>query len=261
MFTVPTILTMLTRHDSVDRYDHASLRYVIYAGAPMYRADQVHALRKLGKVLVQYFGMGEVTGNITVLPPALHSENDAEMPVGSCGFPRTGMDVAILDDGGQPVDAGITGEICVRGPGVFAGYHDNPEATAKATRMAGSIPATSATWTRRASSTSPAGRLTCTYPAAPTSIRARSRKRCCCIPRSPRPAWLACRTRDGAKAASRCWCRTRHAHRRRALLAHLDGPAGKIQMAARFIVWPELPKSGYGKVTKRDVKQRLERTP
>ncbi len=100
MFTVPTILTMLTRHESVDRYDHFVLRYVIYAGAPMYRADQVHALRKLGKVLVQYFGMGEVTGNITVLPPALHSENDADMPVGSCGFPRTGMDVAILDEAG-----------------------------------------------------------------------------------------------------------------------------------------------------------------
>ncbi len=40
MFTVPTILTMLTRHDAVDRYDHSSLRYVIYAGSPMYRADQ-----------------------------------------------------------------------------------------------------------------------------------------------------------------------------------------------------------------------------
>ena len=70
MFTVPTILTMLTRHEAVDRTIIPSLRYVIYAGSPMYRADQVHALRKLGKVLVQYFGMGEVTGNITVLPPA-----------------------------------------------------------------------------------------------------------------------------------------------------------------------------------------------
>ena len=49
MFTVPTILTMLTRHDAVDHYDHSSLRYVIYAGAPMYRSDQVHALRKLGR--------------------------------------------------------------------------------------------------------------------------------------------------------------------------------------------------------------------
>ena len=48
MFTVPTILTMLTRHEAVDRYDHASLRYVIYAGAPMYRADQKHALESWG---------------------------------------------------------------------------------------------------------------------------------------------------------------------------------------------------------------------
>ena len=88
MFTVPTILTMLTRDASVDRHDHASLRYVIYAGAPMYRADQVHALRKLGPVLVQYFGLGEVTGNITVLPPHWHSENDADLPVGTCGYAR-----------------------------------------------------------------------------------------------------------------------------------------------------------------------------
>src|SRR6185437_11474054 len=124
MFTVPTILTMLTRHTSVDRHDHSSLRHVIYAGAPMYRADQVQALEKLGPVLVQYFGMGEVTGNITVLPPSCHSLHDAEMPVGSCGFPRTGMDVTILDDAGSHLPSGVTGEICVRGPGVFAGYHE-----------------------------------------------------------------------------------------------------------------------------------------
>ncbi len=70
LFTVPTILKMLVEHPAVDAYDHSSLRYVIYAGAPMYRDDQKLALAKLGKVLVQYFGLGEVTGNITVLPPA-----------------------------------------------------------------------------------------------------------------------------------------------------------------------------------------------
>ncbi len=93
MFIVPTILTMMSRHEAVDQYDHSSLRYVIYAGAPMYRADQIQALEKLGPVLVQYSGMGEVTGNITVLPPSCHSLNDAEMPVGRLqAFPRTGMD-------------------------------------------------------------------------------------------------------------------------------------------------------------------------
>jgi fatty-acyl-CoA synthase len=35
LFTVPTIVKLLTEHPSVDRHDHSSLRYVIYAGAPM----------------------------------------------------------------------------------------------------------------------------------------------------------------------------------------------------------------------------------
>ena len=77
MFTVPTIVKMLVEHPAVDAWDHSSLRYVIYAGAPMYREDQKRALEKLGPVLVQYFGLGEVTGNITVLPPALHEAADA----------------------------------------------------------------------------------------------------------------------------------------------------------------------------------------
>jgi fatty-acyl-CoA synthase len=76
MFTVPTILKMMVEHPAVDRSDHSSLRYVIYAGAPMYREDQKAALKKLGNVLVQYFGLGEVTGNVTVLPPALHDPED-----------------------------------------------------------------------------------------------------------------------------------------------------------------------------------------
>ena len=47
MFTVPTILKMMVEHPAVDKYDHSSLRFVIYAGAPMYREDQKAALHKL----------------------------------------------------------------------------------------------------------------------------------------------------------------------------------------------------------------------
>ena len=106
IFTVPTILKMMVEHPAVDRYDHSSLRYVIYAGAPMYREDQKAALKKLGKVLVQYFGLGEVTGNITVLPPALHDPEDGpHARIGTCGFARTGMQVSIQGDDGRELEA------------------------------------------------------------------------------------------------------------------------------------------------------------
>lgn len=96
LFTVPTILKMMVEHPAVDKYDHSSLRHVIYAGAPMYREDQKTALNKLGKVIVQYFGLGEVTGNITVLPAALHDPEDGlHAKIGTCGFERTGMQVSI----------------------------------------------------------------------------------------------------------------------------------------------------------------------
>ncbi|MFG6562052.1 AMP-binding protein, partial [Sulfitobacter sp. 1A15299] len=133
-FTVPTIVKMLVEHPSVHELDHSSLRYMIYAGAPMYRADQIRAIEVLGPVLVQYFGLGEVTGNITVLPPTQHSADDAVMRVGTCGFARTGMQVQVQDAEGKEVAAGETGEVAVIGPAVFAGYHSNPEANAKAFR-------------------------------------------------------------------------------------------------------------------------------
>ncbi|MCK1591093.1 AMP-binding protein [Bradyrhizobium sp. 169] len=177
MFTVPTILNMLVEHRSREVHDHSSLRYVIYAGAPMYREDQKRALGRLGKVLVQYFGLGEVTGNITVLPPDLHDAEDRPgARIGTCGFARTGMQISIQDDEGRELPAGATGEICVCGPAVFAGYYNNPEANAKAFRNGWFRTAISAAWMVKAFSILPAAPRTCTSPAVRTPIRARSRR-------------------------------------------------------------------------------------
>jgi fatty-acyl-CoA synthase len=133
IFTVPTILKRLAEDPAAARFDHSSLKHVIYAGAPMSRADQQRALDVLGAVIVQYYGLGEVTGNVTVLRPGEHLEGDGAL-LGTCGTARTAMEVAVLDEHCQPAAPGVQGEICTRGPAVFAGYWNNPQANAQAFR-------------------------------------------------------------------------------------------------------------------------------
>ena len=60
-----------------------------------------------GQVLVQYFGLGEVTGNITVLPAApARGGGRPGRRLGTCGFERTGMEIQIQDERGRGGPAG-----------------------------------------------------------------------------------------------------------------------------------------------------------
>ena len=258
MFTVPTILTRMVRHPAVGRFDHGSLRYVIYAGAPMYRADQVEALEKLGKVIVQYYGLGEVTGNITVLPREAHSLDDDEMPVGSCGYARTGMEIAIKDAEGHRLAAGEQGEICVRGPAVFAGYHNNPDANAKAlkdgwfhTGDLGRLDDKGFLFiTGRASDMYISGgsnvypreaeEVLLTHPAVAEVA----------VLGVPDPEWgetgIAVVVPEQGQNASA-----------EELLAFLQGKLARYKQPRRVFFWDELPKSGYGKVPKHLIRDEL----
>jgi fatty-acyl-CoA synthase len=261
LFTVPTILKMMVEHPAVDKHDHSSLRYVIYAGAPMYREDQKAALRKLGKVLVQYFGLGEVTGNITVLPAALHEEEDEpDARVGTCGYERTGMQVSIQDDNGRELEPLQTGEICVIGPAVFAGYYQNPEANAKAFRDG---------WFRtgdlghmdREGFVYITGRASDMYISGGSNIYPREIEEKIlthpaisevAILGVPDPVWgevgvAVCVTREGAAAVSEA-----------EIVDFLAPKVPRYKMPRRVFFWDALPKSGYGKVPKRLVRDELE---
>ena len=258
MFTVPTILTRLVQHPAVDQYDHSTLRYVIYAGAPMYREDQKLALQKLGKVLVQYYGLGEVTGNITVLPPGLHSEDDDRMPVGSCGYARTGMEIAIVDPDGRRLPPGERGEICVRGPAVFAGYLNNPEANAKAlvdgwfhTGDLGSLDQEGFLYiTGRASDMYISGGANVYPREAEEVLLTHPAVAEVAVLGVPDPKWGESGIAVVIKEAERETSGDE-------LLAYLDGKLAKYKWPRRVTFWDELPKSGYGKVPKHLIRQAL----
>ncbi len=261
LFTVPTIVKMLVEHPSVDRYDHSSLRYVIYAGAPMYRADQKRALQALGPVLVQYFGLGEVTGCITVLPPDMHDADDASpnANIGSCGRPRVGMEVAILDEQLQPVPAGTVGEICCRGPAVFAGYHGNPEATAKALRGGwfhtgdlGRMDARGLLYIT--------GRESDMYISGGSNVYPREVEEVLLThPGVAEIAVLGLPDEKWGEVGAAVVVRAAGVPPvdEAALLAHLEGKLARYRWPRQVFFWDTLPKSGYGKIVKKDVRRLL----
>ncbi len=259
LFTVPTILKMLAEHPAAAQHDHSSLRYVIYAGAPMYREDQKTALRVLGKVIVQYFGLGEVTGNITVLPPALHTTEDGpEARIGTCGFERTGMEVSIQDDDGRALAPFETGEICVIGPAVFAGYYANPEANAKAFRDGwfrtgdlGHLDAEGFLYiTGRASDMYISGGSNVYPREVEEKILQHPAIAEVAVVGMPDAMW-------GEVGVAVCVARDGTAPDEAALMEFLGPKVARYKLPRRFLFWEALPKSGYGKIPKRMVKDEI----
>lgn len=259
IFTVPTILKLIVEHPAAATADLSSLRYVIYAGAPMYREDQKRALEVLGPVLVQYFGLGEVTGAITVLPTYLHSATDDGL-TGTCGFARTGLEVQVQDDSGNEVAPGETGELCVTGPAVFAGYWNNPKANAESFRNGwfrtgdlGHMDARGFFYiTGRRSDMFISGGSNVYPREVEEKILTHPAISEVAVLGMPDPlwgevGWAVCVPRDGATVTPE------------ELAAHLDGKLSRYKLPRRFVLWEALPKSAYGKITKKMIREELER--
>ncbi|MFW2543902.1 acyl-CoA synthetase [Primorskyibacter sp. 2E107] len=260
MFTVPTIVKMLTEHPSVTAHDHSSLRYVIYAGAPMYREDQKQALRTLGPVLVQYFGLGEVTGCITVLPAQDHSlEDGPQARIGTCGVERTGLHVSIQDDAGTELGPFETGEICVAGPAVCAGYYNDDAANEKAFRDG---------WFRTGDLGHMdderylfiTGRSSDMYISGGSNVYPREIEELLLThPALSEVAILGMpHSRWGEVGLAVCVCEPGQTVEPAALAQLLEPQLARYKLPHRYIFLDEMPKTGYGKITKNLVREALE---
>ena len=132
LFAAPTMVMRLV--DGI-RGQAQGLKLVIYGGGPMYVADCLRALDRLGPRLTQIYGQGEAPMTITVLPAAEHvDDHDGRRlrRLASVGRAQTGVELAVLGADDRPVVAGVIGEVAVRGDMVMRGYLNRPEATAQA---------------------------------------------------------------------------------------------------------------------------------
>ncbi len=125
----PTIFRFFIKED-LSKYDLSSLEYAAIAGEALNPEVFNAFYRCTGIKLMEGFGQTETTCLIANL-------KGMEPRPGSMGKPTPHYDVDIVDEDGEPVPPGVTGEIVVRTdkgtpPGLFMGYYRAPELTAAA---------------------------------------------------------------------------------------------------------------------------------
>ena len=120
--------TMVQRLVETGRARPRHLRTIVYGGGPMYVDGLKKAMAAFGSIFAQVYGQGESPMTITGLRRVDHETADDAI-LGSVGYARSGMDVAVLRYDGTPADTGEIGEIVCRGDAVMSGYWNNPDAT------------------------------------------------------------------------------------------------------------------------------------
>jgi acyl-CoA synthetase (AMP-forming)/AMP-acid ligase II len=128
-FLVPTMVQRLRLAVELSGNAPRNLRTLVYGGGPMYVQELIKALDAFGNILVQLYGQGEAPMTITGLRKSDHLSRDPAV-LGSVGWPRSGVEVLVVGATGSPVPIGQIGEIICRGDVVMNGYWKQLAATA-----------------------------------------------------------------------------------------------------------------------------------
>jgi len=131
---VPTMFSAMLEHPQFERFDLASLRTGIMAGAPcpIETMKKVIARMHMRQVTIAY-GMTETS------PISFQSglDDPLERRVATVGRVQPHLEVKIVDGDGRIVPVGTAGELCTRGYSVMRGYWKDDERTRESIDAAG----------------------------------------------------------------------------------------------------------------------------
>ncbi len=134
LYGVPTMFIAELDHPRFAEFDISSLRTGIMAGSPcpIEVMKRVQAQMNMREVTIAY-GMTETS------PVSTQSAVDDPLDrrVSTVGRVQPHLEVQIIDEQGQRVPFGTTGELCTRGYSVMQGYWGDPAKTAEAVDVEG----------------------------------------------------------------------------------------------------------------------------
>jgi amino acid adenylation domain-containing protein len=130
-FSVPSLLTYMSRFDVVKQDDFPSLRRVLWAGDVLPTPTLIHWMKRLPHTsFTNLYGPTETTvvsSYYTV--PQCPDDSRAPIPIGAA---CRGEELLVLDESMQPVPRGGTGTLYIGGGGLARGYWRDPARTAAA---------------------------------------------------------------------------------------------------------------------------------
>jgi acetyl-CoA synthetase len=123
----PTIYRFLIREE-LDKFDLSNLKYCVVAGEPLNPEVFKQFYEQTGIKLMEGYGQTECTVAVATYPWM-------QPKPGSMGMPSPGYEIDIIDEEGNPCEAGIEGEIVIhtgksKPVGMFNGYYRDDKLTA-----------------------------------------------------------------------------------------------------------------------------------
>ena len=133
LFLPPTALYALLAHPDVRKYDYSSMRYFLLAAAPVSPDKFKEAYEVFGDCMCQSWGQAEAPMFLTWLSPeevkAAATNGNLSHRLTSCGQITMLSRVGVIDDDGNELPQGETGELAMQGNLRMTGYYKNEGAT------------------------------------------------------------------------------------------------------------------------------------